>query len=1735
MAFVNADIEDSPLFQSGYTYLQAVGSDGTDETVSGRHLKWDFLKLLGDQHLPKGDYTGIAPYVTADGFNKSNDYVRILRHKFEGKPYHVQLITTNAPGEVVQLDGKWNWMYELPINGDAATRETNVRLIFTDTLHYNTLLADFGGTLTGNWKEFLSAYAGVVELHADDKLAFYYEFAAVKAKVELPYSLRVEAVGTPDSLDPATKQLNVRKHFTVTSENKFFSENTKYIRFATSNVEITSIYLITYKDFILASNASGGRDGAWTEIGNSFALTIDDTRMSDRFMATDVDGTGGHWPKFNNTTPSGEFTINKENYTQRWRRDGFSFNSITDDTNDPISLQHFIHTYLIRSVGDPKAILAIPSDDPEDVAVQQASYLELLKLLSLDYHLSRIFGLGHIDKSTDSYSYVYCMEYVTTAPLEVPYDEGVLRTHLYMTLPTSKTDYRVPKAPVLDDLTFGVEIDNGTGTPSLLTDINGYAPHENLRFININRGKYNHELAFGPFFYSTYEFDLSLETQPVAYGLEYKEQSESGYRKPEINHDTEYEDVTGIPETVPILENGTPRLFTHQEEEEGTHVYAAYAINWFSRISPLSNTKDATTTFPKVARLLPPFNYATQLIQDEDPAEVEIEDKTLILTTQLEQHLLADLPDSSVDKTLVRTTFDWNHVHNHAHPTIDYAEFFFREDEPMVVKGKVTAVTMLDADTAIVEIGSYQITSAFPAETVQPVISAPNSAKFIGSFLSTGSSHFVIEGFDTTGTNPKFKVKALKQNQASAPDPANQNQFLSQETIELPQVGDLFFTIENMSDPSNWDLKHNTKVYIEKNYSNASIGLRYSPTNVVKYGIKSLEFVTGSTVITLHEPLKSELADGTVKAEYTVRLEIIEQSASQLKIKGDWTTILVTGTSVRIFGNEFNDGAYTLTGTPTYNGTLDLTTVTITGTLPNAELVDGVLDFTVNRVLTVASQSTNKVTIAGDRLAEINAANIEYVLENDGTSSRFVVGGIVTEFTMEPLLDDNGNGTGFIQLFSPHTLLPHTDSRVSWNKGTIRLEDVSGKKQVYPVSYLGNLTSTSFNDLAVVIQDPGFVPLNPEDVSPADVYTLDLNTSQTGTYHPSYKIYLEHAEGLHPVTGAAIVTGGVHFDDAAILPVTNAPTSGNKQTLMSVRSVDVKNNLQSFLATPTVLLAQKITAPLAPAQPQGPLYATRPDFYGKSTYTFDTQINTEGGRAPYALAFFRASNDAILDILYTQDTIKGNPELEIVGIKEEWALLPDSFANDPQLWDILINTIADPDDASEFKELVTSNGSFRWPMPNNPDFFITFETTLPLTGPGAYVPSGGLCKPFSLLPEDEQPFTLTRDKNVYGKTLKGAAIIRLAIQQAFIALNEQPPVFAHLKADMPTSSKPSVLRDTNGNILDPLTNDIYPMVRTFEKEGETYVRFTDYSLDGASINLYFYRAMEMDDKFKLSEPSGTLGPVKMVNSFAPDQPQIRKAITQLPNVELEQPSAVLFELNAYGKNEKITKLEIYRCIDELDSLSVRTMKKVKTILWGDPVTDDFSDIDFPLYGESLYYRMVAIREVRDVQNVLNGNATIIVDVPSRPSDVVRTTLVDPVNPEAPDLAFIFGDVTETAFEEVQIVWSPTCYNGTYSLQKMNSSGNWNEIYKIKQATGGLSYPPLDGLGMPDFTGFTATVTLPREDEDENPIYHRFRVEVENASGLFNLTHKEFICDQHFLSVDGEDNLGLEDNSGAIII
>jgi len=1720
------DLSSTPVVQSPYTYLQAAGSDGADRTVKGIHLRWDFLKTLGDNHLAKGDYTLTTPYVSETGFNREDDYIRICRTGFV-KKYFITIDFDVSQTTEVNTGTLRAWQYSLPVDSlSGATRDVTVR--FTDYTQYDAIIASQS---TFDTIDLLAQYTGIVEIEADKGLFFYAKFDALLTAKES--YIRVESVTLPDSLDNAQKQVSCRKKFVGTVDKIVSCDNIKYLRFDYNMVSWKGVQIYCYEDYIAGIN----EDDAWDEIGK-FALSTDDAVIGPRFIAAQVDGASGHWPKFNDDDPStGEFTVNKLNYQKRWRRPGFSFDKDNTSSNDFNGLQHFVHTYMELSASDERALASIPSDDSSDPTTQDISYLDMIRLMSLDYHVARILGLGHIDQLSrlKNPPYIYCLEYKTMVRLEPPLDSDDERTHIYMTTPVSPTDYRLPARPQLAAVTYGISVDNGTSTPTLLTDEDGYAPFGNIRFVNINRGPFNFEKPFGPFYYDPTEFCLCEETQPVAYGLEYKEVSESGYRKPEICHDSEYLDASGMPETVPILEGGTPKIFTHQEEEEGTHEYSAYAINWFSRVSPLSDPVEVVTEFPKHANLLPPFNFAVQLIQDEDPAEPVISEKALILTTQAEQNILSMIPGT--DKTLVRTTFDWNHVHHHAHQYADYADIFFRRPEPLIVKGKISAVTVLPQHRAEIETTSYTITSTFPSTTVTPVISPADAAKFVGSFFSSGGNNYVIENVSSTGANPTFTVKQLKEIVASA-DPLHPGQFVSNETFESPIIDDLFFTAENMGDTANWDLRMTKRIYLEKFYSNAKVTLRFSPTRVKEFDIKSVTYSGGNTVIDVEKPIGTALISG-MTLEYSVKHEITAVGSGTFTIAGNLTSDFTAGKVFRVFANKDNDAAYTVNSSAYSGGN---TVITVVGAIPNTANDDGLLEVVVSRAIVSINAVTNSFVIAGNMVSEIDAAYLEYKTESDGSLSRFVVGGIKDMVDFEPILTTPApgsgvlpEGTGYIQLkFQNYDLLPHPDPEVTWYKGTVRLRDASLNMQVYPVSYIGNLTSSSAPHLAVVIQDPGFVPASAG--SGSDFYTLDLGTPQDANFHPGYRLYLSADNGVDPVTGTPLTSAARNFDSNEILPVFSDMNEGNRQTYMSIRSYDVKNELESFLSNPVVLLAQKIMVPLAPDPPQGPLYATRPDFYGKSTYTFDTRLDTTTipGRVPYSVVFYRTSEDRVLDVLYKRSTKE--------AILNALDALGNTVKHDPQLWNILFGVQTDTaENAStsngpDFVTYSTTAGTFNWPLPDNDAVVLTYESNKALSSTNP-APSGGLVYPFSnasfVFKFDTPAYT------IYGKPWTPHQIVRRVLQDAFLSLTEQAPMFSYFKTGTVTSSVKARSRDASGNLLDPLTNDIFPMIRKLPGSGDTVIRFTDYTLDGASKSLYFYRAVEMDDKFKFSPPSLPLGPVLPVNAFPPDKPQIRKMITRRQDVTKGISTSILFEINEYSQNENISKVEIYRATNELDALSVRTMKKVKSIAWGEPVLDDFSDVPFPLFGEELYYRIIVIRTIEDVEDVLLAPApgpmdpvpTIMIDLPSLPSDSSKTEIADVIIPEAPRLYSENGISTPTELQDVLLKWNPTCYNGTYHLQKLTSDGNWVEIYSVKVKDTPMQYPPLDISNLPDFTNFPETQNLPRVDSDGNPVYHSFRVQVQNSAELFNLFEKELTLALGCSDLLQIDSLSLSDANG----
>lgn len=1751
----------NPLIQSPYTYLQAAGSDGSDRTVTGVHLRWDFQKLLGENHLAKGDYANKPPYASGEGFNKENDFIGIYRTPFNNK-YFVKIdFSVNQTTEIITGNSR-SWKYTLPIDSLKGTK-TVVIVRFIDYMQYDTLRA---AQTQLNTIDLLNRFTGIVEVEPESKLFFYAEFdvnfkrfiniddsdkkknqdeiLTTDISIELPDGiipelskadgyLRTESVTVPDTSDYTQKQVSCRKKFIKSNPLPTIScENIQYLRFDYKQANWKEIRIYCYHDFIQGTNTFS-KEGDWMPVGD-FSLTIDDQIAFSRFKPTEVDGPGGHWPKFNDAnSPAGEFVVNKNNYLSRWRKPGFNFNPNNSSDNDLNGLQYFVHKYMEISVGDGKGLASLSSDTPGDLSTQDISYLEMLRLMSLDFHVARILGLGHIDDygELQAIPHIYCLQYKTISGIDDTHDTAIDRTHIFMTPPVSTKEYRLPVAPTLTQPTFGISVDNGTSTPTMLTDPMGYAPFGQVRFININRGPLNFEKAFGPFYYDPTEFCLCDETQPIAYGLEYKEISELEFRKPEISHDSEYLDASGLPETVPLLESGTPKIFTHQEIEEGKHQYWAYAINWFSRISPLSNRVDVETKFPKQSHLLPPFNFAVQLIQDEDPSELSIPEKALILTTQAEQSMLAGM--SATDEILVRATFDWNQVHHHAHQYADYAEIFFKRAEPIVVKGKVEGVTLLPNNRARVTIMSYEISSVFPMPLMLSIISPEYAVKFEGSFFNSGGENYVIENVDAT-SSPIFTIKLIKQINALGPD-ANSNQLISLETFKAPDPDDLFYASENMGEPKNWDLKHSRKIYLEKFYSNAKVTLRYSPTRTAVFDIKSVSIASGNTRVDIVQPIKTTLSSG-MSLEYSVRHEIISVGTNKFEIIGNYSSDFFNRRTFRVFGNNKNDGLYTVTSSSEIAGS---TTIVTNEAIPDITNSVGLIEIVVSRSIAGFNKTTNSFILSGNQIAEINPAEIEYRSESDNSLSRYVMGGIYDAIRFIPLetkppLNSTApffrEETGFIQLlFQNYNLLPHPDPDVIWDKGTVRLLDLQGKLQTYPVVLIGNLTNISTTHLAIVIQDPGFILKKTVSTPTAsNIYSFNMGIGLKANYHPAYKIYLAAENGLNPVNGVLLTSTEVNFEKKDILPNHLDPTEGHRQTLMAIRSYDVKKDLGSFLSNAVVLLAQKTHLPIKPDTPTGPFYATYPNFYGKSTYTFDTGVDTNN-RLPYSVVFYRGSEDRILDVLYRKSTQK--------KIWEDLNNLADPKAKyDPRLWEILFSGDNSPNGPNVtnpptplppvgFRTYKTTAGQFTWPVPDNDGgigLLAGPEKDLEEAREGYVFPFDmdnhpqTVFKPFECDSSTGLPrFNLNSTPVVYGKSIPAKAILKKAIMSAFLPLNEQPPIYNHIKEGTQTSGIKPRTRDAFGNIIDPIQNDTLPMIKRYTnpQNGKTVLRFTDYTLDGASISLYFYRVLEMDDKFKFSEESLPVGPVLMVNAFPPNKPQIRKAITKLQDFITETPASVLFEINNYSENEKITKVEIYRAIDELDALSIRTMKMVKRIPWGTEIIDDFIDVGYPLFGETLFYRIIAIREIEDIKDALvasdfqSTSNTKIVKLPSLPSDVIRASIVDVVNPPAPRIYAENGLTTLTELKDVILKWKPTAYNGTYYLQKLNASGNWVQKYSVKVKDTDMQYPPLLN-NAPDFANYPETQILPRVDDDNNPIYHRFRVQVENSSGLFNLQEFE---------------------------
>ncbi|HBS86430.1 MAG: hypothetical protein A2W91_19645 [Bacteroidetes bacterium GWF2_38_335] len=683
----------------------------------------------------------------------------------------------------------------------------------------------------------------------------------------------------------------------------------------------------------------------------------------------------------------------------------------------------------------------------------------------------------------------------------------------------------------------------------------------------------------------------------------------------------------------------------------------------------------------------------------------------------------------------------------------------------------------------------------------------------------------------------------------------------------------------------------------------------------------------------------------------------------------------------------------------------------------------------------------------------------------DGQNSTLIIGGIFekAEVAEVPDRDINNNEipnsrTGVFKItFNGNPLIVHPQPDVYWYKGTIRINydpDLSlnpnyndpnsgyeldlGEKKVLEVI---DIDQTGANLVLTVVDSTFEIDTSSGGYNITGSYQPILTgTNILVNFHPGYRVYF-YAE-----------TG---FDKPEILPAIGA---GSRRSFMGANSIDLSENLESKVSSPALLLALEIIVPEPPAEPSGPIFATRPDFYGKSTYTFDTLVKHNPTRQPYSLIFYRANERSVLDTLYKSSTVDS-----ILSAIKALSETDQLYMND--YWRGLVNANIT---SGQFTDI---HGVFQFPVPDNDQYVI----------PGTTI------KPFDGIT------SITDD-----------LVVKNAIKGAFLPLTEQPVIYSQIEIGKQTRKSTPVFYDNEGRRLMPDDSrfDPFPMaVKYDEGDGEYWsVRFTDFTIDGASTSIFFYYAVEMTNKMMLGDPSPIAGPIHLINSFPPEPPEIRKATTILDNPVLGINASVKLEINKYLPADKISGIQIYRATNVKDAGSVRTMKLVKTIeqdLQASPpvlftdiqeqIIDDFSDLTMPPFGDTIFYRLIALRKITNEQGLEEN-------IPSEQSTLSLTSLVDVINPEAPILSFETGEIINPAIlPAVLLKWGKTVHNGKYYLYKMNSSGNWGLI---------------DTIITNDENIFYEIGDIIKKDEDDNTVYSRYKVSVENTSGLLNLTDKE---------------------------
>lgn len=792
-----ATIEDEYFVNSPFISLQACGSTGQNGIAEGIHLRWSLSRALGENHIPQGTLNN-----SNSGTNsliRPDDFVKLYRIPYTN-PVSVKFdLTLLKP--VVDNASK-TWTYNLNSSFSGTDLSNTIKVTFEDSVNYNQAAAV---TAPGSAPlDFLKQYNGIVKIYLYKKTAFSISLE-IKSGTSGNGLLKagVYTSGANEDIDEdlLTAQKTVQLDTGSTKTETILADNIRGVHISkSSNTWLEAITVETYHDFIITRGT-----GSWTLVGDDFGLSLDENTVFNRLEDNGSRKIDKLWPHFN-----GDIKVVSDNYREKW--------NLSYSEDDP-SLKKLVEEYILYSRNDPKANNSIKLDDAaSEEQGLVVSYLDVINLMATDFHIARMLGLGYIDNlsSVDTnerfiYKVVYTNRESTVA--------SGTKTFEYLYLPTSKSDTRALQTPAIRPLTYTLSSEH-EGTLNLF-DENGYSKIDNVRVVNIGRALNRSEVEyeFNPDLLDVNDFNLSQTSRAVYYGVEYRNTNSLEYVKPEItagksfgeDHVYRSYDVSNpnvpVPEVIPVPDD-INSLFVHFETNTGIHHYAIYGIDWFSRASALSDevSTDATAFQPKNT-LLPPADVSAHYIQEED---------TLLFTTQAEQTWLAQRESNfpGKDNGFTRLVFNWlditdiSHLQNTAPADLasivraDKLKVYFREQEPLEVKGLISRMYDVPGNEKQLAIypDEYQL---LDGTDVQPAIAPADFSRLSNSIISVSQLQFKVVEIQQSTPWPIIIIEKIVDTE-NVEDPEQPESFGSLEKYKLPEAGDKFSIVENLSSPGNW-------------------------------------------------------------------------------------------------------------------------------------------------------------------------------------------------------------------------------------------------------------------------------------------------------------------------------------------------------------------------------------------------------------------------------------------------------------------------------------------------------------------------------------------------------------------------------------------------------------------------------------------------------------------------------------------------------------------------------------------------------------------------------------------------------------------------------------------------------------------------------------------------------------------------------------------------------------------